>query len=127
MTTHQIKHKQQGMTLIGLIIMFVFIGFLLLAVLRVFPLYYENNSVTAALQSFSEEFKSEPNMPLSKMRTNLQRRLEVQDVRNLNAKDIKFTRSRNGYTVDASYHPVVNYIGNINFMLDFEHVIELEK
>lgn len=127
MTTHQIKHKQQGMTLIGLIIMFLFIGFLLLAVLRIFPLYYENNAVKTALTSFSEEYKSTPNMTVAKMRENLQRRLDVQDVNNLKVKDITFKKSRNGYTVDASYHPVVNYLGNINFMLDFEHVFELEK
>ena len=127
MTKHQIQHKQQGMILISLVIMFAFIGFLLLAVLRLLPLYYENNAVKTALASFSEEYKGTPNMPIAKMRENLQRRLDVQDVYSLKVKDITFKKSRNGYTVDASYHPVVNYLGNINFMLDFEHVFELEK
>ena len=96
MTTHQIQHKQQGMTLISLVIMYAFIGFLLLAVLRLLPLYYENNAVQSALASFSEEYKGNPTMTVGTMREKLQRRLDVQDVTNLKVKDITIKKSRNG-------------------------------
>ena len=121
------NQKQKGMTFIGLVIMFLFIGMLLLAVLRVFPLYYENMSVTTVLEGFVEEFSSDKTMPIAKMKTHLQKRLDVQEVNNLKAKDIVIKRTRTGYSLDASYKPVVNYVGNMNFMIDFNHVIELEK
>jgi len=121
------NQKQQGMTFIGLVIMFLFVGMLLLAVLRIFPLYYENQSAQKSLAGFVEEFNGNKTMTISKMRASLQKRLDTQDVINLKAKDIEITRTRGGYKVDASYNPVANYVANLNFMLDFDHVIELEK
>jgi len=121
------NQKQQGMTFIGLVIMFLFIGMLLLAVLRIFPLYYENQSAQKALQGFVEEFNGDKTMTIAKMRTSLQKRLDTQDVFSLKAKDIEIKRTRNGYTVDASYKPVANYVANLNFMLDFDHEFVLEK
>ena len=121
------NQKQKGMTFIGIVIMFMFIGMLLLAVLRVFPLYYENMSVQKSLEGFVDEFNSDTTMPIAKMKTSLQKRLDVQEVNNLRVKDVVIKRTRGGYTLDASYHPVANYVGNLNFMIDFNHVIELEK
>ena len=119
--------KQEGMTFIGIVIMFLFIGFLLLAVLRIFPLYYENLAVNKILTSFEQEYKEKSSESVNKMRAGLQKRLDVQGVINLKADDIEFKKTRKGYAMDASYKPVVNYLANLNFMVDFDHVIELEK
>lgn len=121
------QHKQQGMTFIGIVIMFLFIGFLVLAVLRVFPLYYENMGAQKSLEAIVEDFRSNPTMQVSDIRKKLSIRLETQDVRNLKAQNIIIKPSRKGYTLDASYHPVAHYLFNINFMLDFEHIVELER
>ena len=64
---------------------------------------------------------------MQKLKVALETRLDVQDVKSLKVNDIEFKKSRNGYTVDASYDAVANYLGNLNFMVDFDHIIELEK
>ena len=121
------NQKQKGMTFIGLVIMFLFIGMLLLAVLRVGPLYYENMGLQKAITGFIEEFNGNSSMTIPKIKSSLQRRFDLQDVYSVKAKDLPIKRTRGGYTLDASYKPVANYVGNLNFMIDFNHVIELEK
>jgi len=123
------QKNQEGMTFIGVVIMFLFVGFLLLAVLRIFPLYYENFAVQKSLENFAIDY-SENSTKLSTtkaLRTALQRRFDTQDVVNLKAEDVKFKKTRGGFTLDASYQPVANYLANLNFMIDFEHIVELEK
>ena len=119
--------KQEGMTFIGIVIMFIFIGLLLLAVLKVLPLYIENNGMQTALKGFVEDFNDNPRMSKYEIVQKLQGRLDGQDVVRFEAKNAVIKPARGGYTIDASYDAVVNYMGNLNFMVDFDHVIELEK
>ena len=126
-TKFKYAKEQGGMTFIGIMLMFLFVGFLLLAVLRIWPLYYENFAVQKTLVSFADDYKDNKSITLQKLKTSLQTRLDVQDVRNLKVDNIEFKKSRKGYTVDASYKAVANYIGNLNFMVEFNHVLELEN
>ena len=126
-TKFKYAKTQGGMTFIGIVIMFLLVGFLLLAVLRIWPLYYENFAVQKSLESFVDEYKDNKSLTLVKLKAALQTRLDVQDVKSIKVDDIEFKKSRNGYTVDASYDAVANYMGNLNFMIEFDHVIELEK
>ena len=119
--------KQKGMTFIGIVIMFMFIGVLMLAVLKVFPLYYENNGLQTALTGFTQEYNDKPGMTPAQMVHVLQARFDGQEVYSIKGKDVIIKRSRSGYTVDASYKAVANFMGNLNFMVEFDHVIELEK
>ncbi|MBT8141110.1 MAG: DUF4845 domain-containing protein [Gammaproteobacteria bacterium] len=119
--------QQKGMTFISLVILFIFIGMLALAGLRIFPLYYENNGMNKALEGFVEEYNDKPSMTINEMRHALQRRMDAQEVFSVKANDIEIKKSRNGYTIDASYKPVTNYVGNLSFMLEFEHILTLEK
>lgn len=121
-----LKH-QTGMTFIGIVLLFLFAGIFAMAGLRLLPLYMENLAVTQSIESFKEEFRAKPNMTTSEMKKILQTKLGVQDVNNLKVKDIKFKKGRGGYDVDASYSPKVNYLGNVNFVVDFEHKFKLEK
>ena len=119
--------KQEGMTFIGIVLMFMFVGFLLLAVLKIWPMYYENMAVKKSLETFVAEYPENKDLSLSKLKEALQTRLSVQDVTSIKVKDMTFKKSRRGYTVDASYQAVDNFVGNLNFMVEFDHVIELEK
>ena len=119
--------NQKGMTFIGIVLMFMFIGVLLLALLKVLPLYYENNGMQTALDGFVEDFNKNPRMAKADMTKKLQARFDGQDVLRIEAKDIEIKTIRGGYSMDASYEAVVNYMGNLNFMVDFDHVIKLEK
>ena len=126
-TRYNSTQKQEGMTFIGIVLMFLFVGFLLLAVLRVWPMYYENLDVQKSLEGLVTEYENDKTLTVAKMKKSLQARLDVQNVSSIKGEDVKFKKTRKGYTVDASYQSVENFLGNLNFMVDFEHVIELEK
>jgi len=124
---HINKPKQHGMSFISILFLLVFLGIVFLAVLRLLPLYMENMSVTKALDSFVTEYNTTPNMQVNKMRDAIQRRFDIDDVTSITAKDILIKRNRKGYALDASYKPVAPFLANINFMLDFDHAMQLEK
>jgi len=126
-TKFNLAQKQKGMTFIGIVLMFLFVGFLLLAVLRVWPLYYENLSVQKSLESFVTEYKESRPPTLAKLKAALQTRFDVQGVSSIKATDVKFKKTRKGYSMDASYQGIANYMGSLNFMVEFDHVVELEK
>jgi len=121
------SNTQSGMTFIGIVLVFLFAGIFAMAGLKLVPLYMENMSVVQSIESFQEEFKAKPEMSVSEMKKILQTKLDVQDVKHLKVKDIKFKKARGGYAVDASYSPKVNYLGNVNFVVDFQHTFNLEK
>lgn len=122
-----VTKKQSGMTFLGIVFVFLFAGIFALAALRLVPLYMENMSVNQSIESFKQDYAAKPNMTLAEMKRNLQTKLDVQDVRHLKVKDITFKKARGGYEVDASYSPKVNYLSNVNFVVDFEHKFKLEK
>ncbi len=126
-TRFNFTQKQEGMTFIGIVLMFLFIGFLLLAVLRVWPMYYENFDVQKSLEGLATDYQNDKTLTVAKMKNSLQSRLDVQNVSGLKAEDVVFKKTRNGYSVDASYQSVENFLGNLNFMVDFDHVIVLER
>ena len=127
MQTKLKARHQSGMTFIGIVLLFLFAGIFVMAGLRLVPLYMENMSVQQSIESFKEDFRAKPSMTTSEMKKILQTKLDVQDVNNLKVKDIKFKKARGGYSVDASYSPKVNYMGNVNFVVDFTHQFTLEK
>jgi len=119
--------KQEGMTFLGIVLMFALFAIFALVGLKLFPLYYENIGVKQSLEGIQEEFKGNTGLTVSKMKFSLQNRLDTNDVKSIKAQDVKFKKGKGGYLVDASYSPKVNYVGNLNFVVDFEHKFELKK
>jgi len=122
-----LNEKQDGMTFIGIVLMLLLFGVFALVGLKLLPIYYENLGVTKSLESFEEEYKLNTTMPISKMRASIQRRFDTNDVSSIKGKDIVIKKAKGGYIFDASYSPKVNYMGNLNLVVDFEHKLELKK
>jgi len=127
MTIYKTTKQQSGMTFIGIVFIFIFAGIFAMAGLKLLPLYMENLAVKKSIESIQEEYKGETSVSPKKIRSLMQNKFNVQSVNSLKAKDVVIKKARGGYTVDASYSPKVNYIGNVNFVIDFEHKFELEK
>jgi len=110
--------KQQGFTLIGLIIILGFIGIITLSVLKVFPVYMEHLAIKTSLEAIETD-PGLKNMSVSKIRGLFGKKLDMNQVTSINAKDAKINRSIGEITMKVEYEVRKDYIGNVDIILSF--------
>jgi hypothetical protein len=114
------------MTAIGWLIVLFLIGFFVLVVLRLAPPFMEYYKVVTALSSLENEpglaSKSRPDI-----RKLLQRRLDVNDVKIVKAKDVKFESGSQGLMATYKYEQRVPFIANIDLVVKFDKSVPVGK
>lgn len=116
--------RQQGMTLLGWIIVLGLIAFFVLLTLRLLPNYLENFKVAETLESL----RNEPDItrkPPSEIRKLISRRFIINDVTNIEARDVKITNDKGRLTVRARYEIRVPILGNVDAVTKFDESVEL--
>ena len=116
--------KQQGFTLIGLIIILGIIGTITLSVLKVFPVYMEHLAVKTSLEAIETD-PGLKNMSVSKIRGLFGKKLDMNQVTSINAKDAKINRSIGEITMKVEYEVRKDYIGNVDIILSFSDQFEV--
>ena len=121
---HMIHKKQQGITLISLILTLGLIAFFTLLVLKVSPIYMNHSKVVHALETLKHrtdiEHKSKRQVWIS-----LQKQFNMNYVYDVKKKDVKIT-SRAGYLkVQIVYHVKELLVGNLSVWVDFDNSIEV--
>jgi hypothetical protein len=111
-----LRHRQRGATFLGILI----IGGILMcgvyAGIRLVPLYSEYFAVQRALDQISKEGDESP----TGIRTSLERRWAIEDVKSLHYKDIAITKMGAGTQVRAQYRAETPFIGNVSLVVDFD-------
>jgi hypothetical protein len=119
------KH-QRGYTLISLIFILGLIGFFVLLVLKIAPIYLDHSKVKNALAAVENstdiETKSEYDV-----RNSLSKRFNMNYVAHLDAKDVKITKRGNYLKVDADYEVVEKIVGNLSVLVEFNDSFEVGK
>ena len=118
------RKEQQGMTLVGWLIVLVLVGSAALLVLRVVPVYLESFKVERAMQSVAEE-PGIAGMSKRQIYKKFISRMDVEDVDRFSERNIhKFmTVQKQGpkVTLTLKYQNVTPLIHNISLQFDFEH------
>ena len=116
--------KQKGFTLMGLIIVFAIIGMITLSILKVFPVYMENLAVKKSLEAIETDHEIK-RMSVSQIRNLFEKKLDMNQVTSIRAKDAKINRSISDITVKVEYEVRKDYIGNIDLILSFSYEFEV--
>ena len=118
------KHKQQGATAIGTLLIFAMIAVFVFIGLKLFPIYYESFKVSSALKSLKSEvgIKDKPQHEIIRLITN---RLSIDDVEHVTPEDIIIDRTGRELKVYIDYQVQTNLIGNIDLLVSFEKHIEV--
>jgi len=121
LTTHK---KQQGITLISLILLLGLIAFFTLLVLKISPIYMNHSKVVHALETLKNRTDIEKKSKYEVM-TSLQKQFNMNYVYTVKKKDIKIT-SRGGYLkVQIKYYVKEPLIANLSVWVDFDNFIEV--
>ena len=116
--------KQKGFTLMGLIIVFAIIGMITLSILKVFPVYMVNMAVKKSLEAIETDHGIKT-MSVGQIRGLFEKKLDMNQVTSIRAKDAKINRSISDITVKVEYEVRKDYIGNIDLILSFSDEFEV--
>ena len=120
------RDKQQGITAIGLIALLIVLGLLGFAGLKLFPIYLEQMKIAGILNDVKFELDGQ-NPSLQVIKSSINKRLNIEMVRDMRATDFKISKSENGYMLQAKYERRASYVANIYLVVVFDRSIEIVR
>jgi len=110
--------RQRGMSLVGLIISAIVLGFAALVVMQVVPLYIADQKLTTIFESLGEESAGSPN----EIRKMINKRLDINEIDDkFDPKDFDIRPVTGGYRVTYNYDGRATLIGNLSLVAEFRH------
>jgi hypothetical protein len=113
------KSRQAGMTTLGLIILVVFVGLFAFGGIRLTPIYLNYMKVAGVVSGVQEEFDG-TNATRAMIRNSISRRIDIESVGQITAKEVTVTKVDGGYEVAATYSHKAPFIANVAFVVDFD-------
>jgi hypothetical protein len=112
------RDQQRGATALGMLTILAILGLGLYAVIRLVPVYLEYFEVVRAMEGIAKETTAAEANPQT-IRTSLDRRWNIEDIKALDYKDIQIRKVGSGYEMTAEYRSEVPFIGNVSLVADF--------
>ena len=116
--------KQKGFTMIGLLMVLALIGVITLSVLKVFPVYMEHLAVQTAMEAIEADPQLKK-LTVGQMRTLFRKKLDMNQVTSINAKQAKINRSVSDITFKIEYEVRKDYIVNVDIVMSFSDEFEV--
>ena len=112
--------SQQGMTAIGMAMILALCGFVLMILIKLFPLYMESFKVAAALEGLTSDNRVEGASD-RQIKELILKKLQVDDVDSIKAEDIKIEKTGSGKRkVFIDYEARVHMMSNVDAVLVFK-------
>ena len=116
--------KQNGFTLVGLILVLALIGIITLSILKIFPVYMEHLAVKTAIEAIETD-QTLKRLTVGQIRELFRKKLDMNQVTSINAKDAKINRSLSDITMKVEYEVRKDYIGNVDIVMSFSDQMEV--
>lgn len=113
-----LRKNEKGATFISLVIVLSIIGVITLSVLTVFPVYMENLAVKKSVEAIENDPQLK-SMSAGKMRSLFEKKLDMNQVTSVRAKDAKIGRGLTDISFKVEYEVRKEYIGNIDIVMSF--------
>jgi type IV secretory pathway TrbF-like protein len=117
------KQHQQGMSLLGVLLLAAVIAFFAYAAVKLVPLYIENFGVSSSLKTLNEE--EIQGVDSGELRTRLLKRLEINNVRSVKPDNIKIRSEGNFRIVTVDYEVRTRFYGNVYLLVAFSDRVVL--
>ena len=117
-------HRQQGMTTIGWILVFLLIAFFTLITLKIVPIYLDSFKAVSILKDLEAEPETGAMSPGEVLRT-LRKRLVINMVEGVTNDDIYVERTGDSMVIGFDYEVRRNLLGNLDVVVSFDKSIEV--
>lgn len=121
-----LRNRQQGLTLMGFVIVLIVVGFFAYMAMRIIPMYNEYWAICKALDEVAKD-PTANNADEVKLRDMISRRFETGYVNSIDPmvkgypKGILIKRAADGLTISVKYDADAPFISNIHLVGHFEH------
>ena len=103
MSIRQLRsRKQHGMTIIGILLLLVVLGFMALVAMKVVPMYIQLYTIKSTVESIRNEPQL-AQMSATEIQNALQKRFEIGYVDKIRARDLKIANTPEGRVLNLAY------------------------
>jgi hypothetical protein len=120
------RHRQAGMTTLGLIILVGFVAIFAFAGIRLTPIYLNYMKVASVVSGVHKEFDG-ANATRAAIRRSVSRRFDIESVGVITARDVTVTKVDGGFEVAATYSHKAPFVANVSFLVDFDNRILVRR
>lgn len=112
------RMRQQGLSLMGLIIGAFVLIFAALLLMKVTPSYIEYFAIKKAITGIANETRGR-GASAADIRRRFENRSAVDDISSVRSGDLEITKEGNDYVIGASYRREVPLFGHVGLYFDF--------
>ena len=120
------RARQKGITLIGFILVVVFVGSIAYGGLKVLPFFLEQMKVISILEDVKREMDG-TGATIASIRTAIGKRLDIEMVNGITTQEFIVKKSKNGYMVRANYENRAQYIGSLYLVVVTDRQVEITR
>jgi hypothetical protein len=114
------SRKQKGLSMISWIVVIVFLLFQAVIAMNVIPVYITDSSVKSILKDLPSDINAQEASP-QELKTIVAKRLRLNNIYTVTTDDIVIERGRDEKIVNIDYEPRGKLIGNLDYIISFEH------
>jgi hypothetical protein len=115
------RHRQQGATFLGILIIGGILACGVYAGIRLMPLYVEYFAVERALKQAASQGDESP----AGIKRSLEQRWVIEDIKSFDYKNVAITKTGSGTQVRAQYRAEAPFIGNVSLVVDFDTTVTI--
>ena len=117
------RRQQTGITVIATLLILIFIGFVVLLLLKIVPIYMEYFQIRKAVESVKSE--TSLNTSGAEIQKKLSRRFDIDYITAIEAKDLKVRKGNGRIVVQIRYEDRRPLIGNMDVVAKFDDAIQV--
>lgn len=119
------SHRQEGITVIGFLVLAAVFGLLGLAVIKIVPLYMERMRVHTVLDDLKTQLSDGGNSPQD-IRRALDSRMVVESL-NIPSEEISIMPGGQGYVVRIKRESRAPFFADLSFVVDIDDKVEIRR
>ncbi len=119
------RHRQKGMTFIGLVCVMVLVGAIAYAGILLVPVYLNYMKVVSSMESVAAEFKSD-NPDQARMRIALDKRWTIEGLTVIDVTQVEIKKDNDVVVMHVAYDDKVPYIANVALLVSFDKTVKVQ-
>lgn len=114
-----IRHRQSGMSIVGILAIAIMVGFFVMCALRLAPSYFEYLTVKEVVTKVAGEYEADKKT-IRELRRSMENLLNTNQVYGVKSKDIEIYRKNGKTFIDANYEARIHVMGRIDAVMNFD-------
>ena len=122
----KLGNRQKGMSTAGIIVIVGIFGFLVVGLVTVFPMYYDNFKLQSVLEAIQNDTSIDAKSKQA-IWGSMKKRLYINEVRSITQDRVKMVRKNGKTTVTVTYEARDSFIGNLFIGATFVEIAVIDR